>query len=296
MKKPIFKGSAVAIITPYRENQVDFEAFGTLIDFQIAGGTAALVVCGTTGEAPTLSDEEHHACISYAVQHAAGRIPVIVGAGSNDTQHAVEMGNYAKDAGADGLLMVTPYYNKPTQKGLLKQYIYIAERVDLPMILYNIPGRTGVSLTGPVYEELAKFPNINGVKEASGDFALINDLMHRCGDEMNVWAGNDDITVPVLAMGGCGVISTAANIVPRVMADICAKWFAGDHAGAAAMQLAYYDLLRDLFIETNPIPVKTAVNLMGMPGGDWRLPLCEMSDENLAKLKKTLARHGLIAG
>ena len=296
MKKPIFKGSAVALITPYRDNKVDFEAYGKLIDFQIEGGTSALVVCGTTGEAPTLSDDEHHACIDYAVRRAAGRVPVIAGSGSNDTQHAVEMSRYAKAAGCDGVLMVTPYYNKPTQKGLLKQYTYIAERVDLPIIIYNIPSRTGVSMTGPVYEELAKFPNINGVKEASGDFALVNDLMYRCGDEMNVWAGNDDITVPILAMGGCGVISTAANIIPHVMHEICARWFTGDHAGAAAMQRAYYDVLRDLFIETNPIPVKTAVNLMGLPGGEWRLPLCEMSDENLAKLKKTLAKHDLIAG
>lgn len=296
MKKPVFKGSAVALITPYRDNKVDFEAYGKLIDFQIAGGTSALVICGSTGEAPTLSDDEHHACIDFAVQHTAGRVPVIAGSGSNDTQHAVDMSNYARKAGCDAVLMVTPYYNKPTQKGLLKQYTYIAERVDLPIILYNIPSRTGVSMTGPVYEELAKFPNINGVKEASGDFALVNDLMHRCGSELNVWAGNDDITVPVLAMGGCGVISTAANLVPDVMHEICARWFAGDHAGAAAMQLAYYDLLRDLFLETNPIPVKTAANLMGLPGGDLRLPLCEMSDENLTKLKKTLAKHGLIAG
>jgi len=296
MKKPIFTGSAVALITPYRDNQVDFEAYGKLIDLQIAGGTSALVVCATTGEAPTLSDEEHHACIDYAVRRVAGRIPVIAGSGSNDTQHAVDMSNYAKDAGADAVLMVTPYYNKPTQKGLLRQYTYIAERVDLPIILYNVPSRTSVSISAEVYEELSKIPNINGVKEASGDFALVNEVFHRCGDEMNVGAGNDDIIVPVLAMGGAGVISTAANILPRVIADICEKWFAGDHAGAAAMQTEYYDVLRDLFIETNPIPVKTAANLMGLPGGEWRLPLCEMTDANLEKLKKTLARHGLIVG
>lgn len=296
MKKPIFTGSAVALITPYRENKVDFEAYGKLIDLQIAGGTSALVVCATTGEAPTLSDAEHHACIDFAVKRVAGRIPVIAGSGSNDTQHAVDMSNYAKDAGADAVLMVTPYYNKPTQKGLLKQYTYIAERVDLPIILYNVPSRTSVSISAEVYEELSKIPNINGVKEASGDFALVNEVFHRCGGEMNVWAGNDDIIVPVLAMGGAGVISTAANILPRVIADICAKWFAGDHAGAAALQTEYYDVLRDLFIETNPIPVKTAANLMGLPGGEWRLPLCEMTDANLEKLKKTLARHGLIVG
>ena len=296
MKKPVFKGSAVALITPYRNNEVDFDAYGALIDYQIAGGTAALVVCATTGEAPTLTDEEHHACIDYAVKRAAGRIPVIAGTGSNYTDHAVDMSLYAKEAGADAVLMVTPYYNKPTQKGLLKQYTYIAERVDLPIIVYNVPSRTSVSISAPVFEELSKIPNINGVKEASGDFALVNDIFHRCGDELNVWAGNDDITVPVLAMGGCGVISTAANIIPRVMADICEKWFSGSHEAAALLQREYYDVFRDLFLETNPIPVKTAVNLMGMPGGEWRLPLCEMTEENLAKLKKSLAGHGLIAG
>ena len=296
MKKPVFKGSAVALITPYRDNKVDFDAYGALIDFQLAGGTSALVVCATTGEAPTLTDEEHHACIDYAVRRVAGRIPVIAGTGSNYTDHAVDMSNYAKNAGADAVLMVTPYYNKPTQKGLLKQYTYIAERVDLPIILYNVPSRTSVCLSASVYEELSKIPNINGVKEASGDFALVNDIFHRCGDELNVWAGNDDITVPILAMGGCGVISTAANIIPRVMADICGKWFSGAHEAAALLQREYYDVMRDLFLETNPIPAKTAVNLMGMPGGEWRLPLCEMTEEHLETLKKTLARHGLIAG
>ena len=296
MKKPVFTGSAVALITPYTKGgaAVDFDAYGKLIDRQIAGGTAALVVCATTGEAPTLSDEEHHACIDYAVERTAGRIPVIAGTGSNDTAHAVEMSRYAMRAGADAVLMVTPYYNKPTQKGILKQYTYIAERVDLPIILYNIPGRTGVSISAPVFEELSRIENINGVKEASGDFALINDIIHRCGDDMNVWAGNDDITVPIMSLGGKGVISTAANLIPEVMHDICALFFSGDVKAAGEKQIEYYDILRDLFLETNPIPVKTAVNLAGFPGGDWRLPLCEMTDENLEKLKKSLKNHNLI--
>lgn len=296
MKKPVFKGSAVALITPYTKDgsAVDFDAYGTLIDRQIAGGTAALVVCATTGEAPTLSDSEHHACIDFAVARAAGRIPVIAGAGSNDTAHAVEMSRYAMRAGADAVLLVTPYYNKPTQEGLYTQYAHIAARVDLPIILYNVPSRTSVCIGAQVYERLCRIENINGVKEASGDFALINEIFHRCGGELNVWAGNDDITVPVMAMGGAGVVSTAANLIPEVMRDICARYFSGDHAGAAALQTEYYDILRDLFLETNPIPVKTAVNLLGLPGGVMRLPLCAMGEANLEKLKRSLRNHDLI--
>jgi len=296
MKKPVFKGSAVALITPYTKDgsAVDFDAYGVLIDRQIAGGTAALVVCATTGEAPTLTDDEHHACIDFAVERAAGRIPVIAGAGSNDTAHAVEMSRYALRAGADAVLLVTPYYNKPTQMGLYKQYAHIAANVDLPIILYNVPSRTSVCIGAEVYEKLAKIENINGVKEASGDFALINDIFHRCGDDMNVWAGNDDITVPIMAMGGAGVVSTAANLMPDVMAKICSLYFSGEHAAAAQLQTEYYDILRDLFIETNPIPVKTAVNLIGQPGGALRLPLCEMGEANLERLKTSLRNHKLI--
>lgn len=296
MKKPVFRGSAVALVTPYLKDAsgVDFEAYGKLIDFQIENGTDALVVCATTGEAPTLTDDEHHACIAYAVKRAAGRIPVIAGTGSNDTRHAVDMSRFAVSAGADAVLMVTPYYNKPTQKGLYEQYKYIAERVDANIIVYNVPSRTSVSISADTYEALAAIPNINGVKEASGDFALLNDIFHRCGDELNVWAGNDDVTVPLLAMGGCGVVSTAANIIPDVMHDICHKYFDGDHVGAAMLQRKYYDVLRDLFIETNPIPVKTAANLMGLPGGAVRLPLCDMTQPHLEQLKKSLRNHGLI--
>ncbi len=296
MKKPVFRGSAVALITPYTRDgaAVDFDAYGKLIDRQIAGGTAALVVCATTGEAPTLNDDEHHACIDYAVDRAKGRVPVIAGTGSNDTAHAVEMSRYALRSGADAVLMVTPYYNKPTQAGLYKQYAHIAAHVDLPIILYNVPSRTSVCIGAETYEKLSKIENINGVKEASGDFALVNEIFHRCGGDLNVWAGNDDITVPVMAMGGAGVVSTAANVVPEIMAEMCSLYFSGKHAAAAALQTEYYDLMRDLFLETNPIPVKTAVNLIGQPGGALRLPLCEMGEENLVKLKTTLRRHALI--
>lgn len=296
MKKPVFVGSAAALITPYTKNgaAVDFDAYGELIDRQIAGGTSALVVCATTGEAPTLSDDEHHACIDYAVERAAKRIPVIAGTGSNDTAHAVEMSRYAMRAGADAVLLVTPYYNKPTQKGIYAQFALIASKVDLPVILYNIPSRVVVSITPDTFEKLSKIENINGVKEASGDFAVINDIFHRCGDELNVWAGNDDIIVPIMSLGGKGVISTAANIIPQTVADICKRYLSGDHEGAASLEIEYYDLLRDLFLETNPIPVKTAAKLMGIPGGELRLPLCDMTEENFQKLKKTLANHKLI--
>ena len=236
MKKPVFRGSAVALITPYTKDgsAVDFEAYGVLIDRQIALGTAALVVCATTGEAPTLTDDEHHACIDFAVSRAKGRIPVIAGTGSNDTAHAVEMSRYAMRAGADAVLMVTPYYNKPTQAGLYAQYAHIAAHVDLPIILYNVPSRTSVCIGAETYEKLSKIENINGVKEASGDFALVNEIFFRCGDDLNVWAGNDDITVPVLAMGGAGVVSTAANVVPDVMAKMCSLYFAGEQLDKGA--------------------------------------------------------------
>lgn len=296
MKKPVFTGSAVALITPYLADlsDVDFEAYGRLIEFQIENGTDALVVCATTGEAPTLSDEEHHACIDFAVKRAAGRIKVIAGTGSNDTRHAVDMSNYAVKAGADAVLMVVPYYNKPTQKGLYESYKYIAERVETDIIVYNIPTRTNICISADTYEGLAAIPNINGVKEASGDFNLLNDIFHRCGDELNVWAGNDELMVPLMSLGGKGVVSTAANIIPAVIRDITHRYLAGDHEGAARLQIEYFDVLRDLFIETNPIPVKTAAKLMGLPGGAMRLPLCDMTEPNFERLKATLKKHRLI--
>lgn len=303
MKKPVFTGSAVAIVTPFLDGPklpyamtggVNYDALGRLIDEQIDRGTDAIVICGTTGESPVLDDAEHKKCIEYTVEHVSGRVPVIAGTGSNDTAYAVSLTKHAKAAGADGVLMVTPYYNKTTQKGLIRHYLTVADAVDIPIILYNVPSRTGMGFTADTYLALSKHPNINGVKEASGDFSLIAATKHLCGDEMNVWSGNDDQTLPVLALGGCGVISTTANIAPEVMHGICARFFDGDIAGARRLQLDWHDLMHDLFIETNPIPVKTAMRLMGYPVGDLRLPLCEMGEANLARLTACLQAHGLL--
>ncbi|MGN1074253.1 MAG: 4-hydroxy-tetrahydrodipicolinate synthase [Eubacteriales bacterium] len=303
MKKPVFTGSAVAIVTPFLDGPklpyamtggVNYDALGRLIDEQIDRGTDAIVICGTTGESPVLDDAEHKKCIEYTVERVSGRVPVIAGTGSNDTAYAVSLTKHAKAAGADGVLMVTPYYNKTTQKGLIRHYLTVADAVDIPIILYNVPSRTGMGFTADTYLALSKHPNINGVKEASGDFSLIAATKHLCGDEMNVWSGNDDQTLPVLALGGCGVISTTANIAPEVMHGICAKFFDGDIAGARRLQLDWHDLMHDLFIETNPIPVKTAMRLMGYPVGGLRLPLCEMGEANLARLTACLQAHGLL--
>ena len=303
MKKPVFTGSAVAIVTPFFDEpkrpmtatgDVNFEALGNLIDEQIRRGTDAIVICGTTGESPVLDDTEHRKCIEFAVERANHRVPVIAGTGSNDTAYAVSLTRHAKEAGVDGVLMVTPYYNKTTQRGLIHHYLTVADAVDIPIILYNVPSRTGMGFTADTYAALSKHPNINGVKEASGDFSLIAATKFLCGDEMNIWSGNDDQTVAILSLGGRGVISTAANVAPELMHDICAKFFAGDTAGARDLQIAWYDLMHDLFIETNPIPVKTALRLMGYPVGGLRQPLYDMGEANLEKLTATLKRHGMI--
>lgn len=294
MKDILFTGSGVAIVTPFHAGAVNFPAFGRLIDRQIDGGTDAIIVCGTTGEAATMTQKERMETIAYCVDRVAGRVPVIAGTGANDTQVARENALAAERLGVDGLLIVTPYYNKATQQGLLRHYKVIADSVGTPIILYNVPSRTGMGFTADTYLALSKHPNINGVKEASGDFSLIAATKHLCGDEMNVWSGNDDQTLPVLALGGCGVISTTANIAPEVMHGICARFFDGDIAGARRLQLDWHDLMHDLFIETNPIPVKTAMRLMGYPVGDLRLPLCEMGEANLARLTACLQAHGLL--
>ena len=303
MKKPVFTGSAVAIVTPFFDEpkrpdtttgDVNFEALGALIDEQINKGTDAIVICGTTGESPVLDDAEHRKCIEFAVEHVNHRVPVIAGTGSNDTSYAVSLTRHAKAVGVDGVLMVTPYYNKTTQRGLIHHYLTVADSTDIPIILYNVPSRTGMGFTAETYKALSEHPNINGIKEASGDFSLIAATKYLCGDDINIWSGNDDQTVAILSLGGLGVISTAANVAPALMHDICAKFFAGDVAGARKLQIDWYDLMHDLFIETNPIPVKTALRLMGWPVGGLRQPLYDMSDANLEKLKASLARHGLI--
>ena len=295
MKKPVFTGTSVAIVTPFKEDYtVDYAKLEELIEFQIAGGTNCITICGTTGEASALDDEEHKECIRFCVEKVAGRVPVIAGTGSNDTAYSLQLSQYAEGVGADALLQVTPYYNKTPQAGLIRHFTYLADRVNIPMILYNVPSRTGMSITADTYYELSKHPMINGVKEASGDFSLIAHTRHLCGDELNIWSGNDDQVIPILSLGGKGVISVVANVAPELMAGMCRRYFEGDHKGAAETQTDYYDLMHNLFIEVNPIPVKTAMGLMDLCSPLLRLPLCEMGGANKATLEKTLRRTGLL--
>lgn len=294
MKQPIFTGSCVAIVTPFRDGAIDYQKLGELIDYQINNGTSAITICGTTGESSTQTVEEHMEAIEFTIRYAAHRCKVIAGTGSNDTQTALKLSMHADKAGADGLLLVTPYYNKATQKGLIQHYTYIADRVNTPMILYNVPSRTGVGFTVDTYKELSKHPMINGVKEASGSDSQVARTLAACGDNFNVWSGNDDQIVPFMAMGAKGVISVLANICPRETATIARLCLEGRFAEAAVMQCDYMQLIDALFCEVNPIPVKTAMNLMGMDVGELRLPLCEMEEKNLNTLKTALAAKNLI--
>lgn len=294
MKAPVFEGSSVAIVTPFSDGHVNYPKLAELIEEQISEGTAAITICGTTGEGSTQSLEEHIATVDFCVKQVAGRVKVVAGAGSNDTMAAVLLSREAEKSGADALLIVTPYYNKATQRGLIRHYNYIADRVNIPIILYNVPSRTGVTFTVETYRELAKHPNINGVKEASGSFGLLASTINTCGDEFNVWSGNDDEVVPMMSLGAKGVISVAANIIPAEMARMTEFCLAGDFRSGAKLQLKYLDLINKLFIEVNPIPVKTAMNLMGMDVGDLRLPLCDMDPANLEKLKVSLQQVGLL--
>lgn len=296
MKKPVFTGAAVAIITPMRaDGSVDYEELGRIIDDQIDNGTDAIVICGTTGESPTMTDEEHTACIRYAVKKTAGRVPVIAGTGSNDTKYAIWLSRQAQADGADALLLVTPYYNKTSQAGLIAHYTAIADAVDLPCILYNVPSRTGCNLTAASLAQLAKHPNINAVKEASGNISQVAEIAAACGEELNIYSGNDDQIVPLLALGGKGVISVLSNVAPRYTHDICAKWFAGDTAGSLAMQLAALPLCKALFADVNPIPVKWAMNRLGWHAGACRLPLVDPDEAVQAQLDCALRAFGLLS-
>ena len=294
MKKLIFKGAGVAIVTPFTEDGINFPEFGRMIDAQIAGHTDAIIVAGTTGEAATMSDAEHKEAIKFAVEHTKGRVPVVAGTGSNDTAYAIQLSQYAEKVGADGLLLVTPYYNKCTQKGLVQHFNKIADSVTIPCILYDVPSRTGVSIKVPAYAELSKHPNIVAVKEANGDLSSILRLRFAVGDELAVYSGNDDQIVPILSLGGMGVISVLSNVAPKETHDICQLYFDGKVKEAAKLQIAFTDLADALFCETNPIPAKTAMRLMGYAAGPLRMPLSEMEPENLEKLKKALKAHNLI--
>ena len=292
-KKTLFTGAGTALITPFNEGGVDFEALGNIIDFQINNSIDALIICGTTGEAATMPDKEHLSVIEYAVKKAAGRVPIIAGTGSNDTAHCVELSKEAEKLGAAGLLISTPYYNKCTQKGLMMHYDKVMEKTTSPIILYNIPGRTGMNYKIETIKELAKADQIVAVKEASGDIAYLTDLVHDV-PEIDVYSGNDDMIVPLLSLGGKGVISVLSNVCPKETHDLCQKFFDGDVKGSFKLQMDYLDLIHALFIDVNPIPVKTAMNLMGLCGGTLRLPLCEMEEKNLAVLKNAMAERGLI--
>ena len=294
MKNTIFTGSATALVTPINDKGVDFDALKTIVEFQIKNGTDALVVCGTTGEAPTLEDSEHLDAIECVVEAASGRIPVIAGTGSNNTAHAIMMNKEAEKRGADALLWVTPYYNKTTQRGLVKHYEALAASVDLPAILYNVPGRTGVDIKSETVEILSKIENIVAIKEATGDVARSADIIERCGERIDVYSGNDDIIVPLMSIGAKGVISVLSNIMPRQTHDMCSMCFDGKFIEAGKKQLEYFGLVKALFCEVNPIPVKTAMNLMGLNAGQLRLPLYEMEEKNLEFLKAEMKKHNLI--
>ena len=293
-KEPIFRGVATALITPLTENGIDFEAFGRLIDWQIEQGINALVIVGTTGEGSTLSDEEHREAIRFAVQRAAGRVPIIAGTGSNDTAYAVDMTKYACEVGADAMLVVTPYYNKATQKGLVAMYGAIADASTKPIIVYNVPSRTGVSIEPATYAELAKHPNIAAIKEANGDISKIVKTAALVGDDLTIYSGNDDQIVPIMAMGGMGVISVLSNVMPAKTVELCNRMFAGDVKGAAAMQCELLPLINALFSEVNPIPVKAAMAAMGYCENYVRLPLTPMEEDHWQKLRALMVEQGLL--
>ncbi len=294
MKETIFKGAGVAIITPFTEDGINFDELGRVIEDQIAGGTDAIIITGTTGESATMTDEEHKAAIKYTVEKVAGRIPVIAGTGSNETAYAVQLSQYAEQVGADALLVVTPYYNKCTQKGLVKHFTTIADAVGIPLILYNVPSRTGVNIQLSTYVELAKHPRIVAVKEASGDLSAIAKIRHACGDELAIYSGNDDQIVPILSLGGYGVISVLSNVAPKMAHDICQNYFDGNVKEAADMQIKAIDLISALFCEVNPIPVKVAMRMLGYAAGPLRLPLTEMEPAHEEQLKVALQAHGLL--
>lgn len=289
----LFKGSGVAIVTPFNESGVDFEKLGELLDWHVANGTDAIIICGTTGEASTMSDEEKKAAYKYTVEKIAGRIPVIAGTGSNDTHHSIELSKYAEAVGCDGVLCVTPYYNKTTQKGLIAHYTTIADAINIPVIIYNVPGRTGLNVNADTLKTLSEHKNIAGVKEASGNISQVVEIGRFCDENFCMYSGNDDQVVPLLSVGGIGVISVVANIAPKVMHDMVMSYLSGDVEQAKKLQLSIKPLNDALFCEVNPIPVKTAMNLLGFNVGNLRLPLVEMSDKNLDYLKKELVNFGL---
>lgn len=295
MKNTIFEGVATALVTPMNEDgSINYDRLKTLIDEQIEAGIPALVICGTTGESATMTLEEHSDVIRVAIKHAAGRVKIIAGAGSNDTACAADLAKEAEEAGADALLIVTPYYNKATQGGLVAHYKYIAERVSLPIILYNVPSRTGCNIKPETYAKLAEIDNIVAIKEANGDISSVVKTRLLCGDKLDIYSGNDDQIVPIMSLGGKGVISVLSNVMPKETVELCDKMLNGDLEGAAAMQIELSSLIDALFIEVNPIPVKEAMNLMGLGMGPLRLPMTPMEENTKAVLVNELKKFELI--
>ena len=294
VSKTIFHGAATALITPMNESGIDYDAFGRVIDWQIEQGIDALVIAGTTGEGATLSDEEHKKAIDFSVKRIAGRVPVIAATGSNDTQYAVSLSKYACEVGADALLVVTPYYNKATQNGLVKLYNVIADASTKPIILYNVPSRTGVNIEPSTYAKLAEHPNIAAIKEANGNISKIAETAALVGDKLDIYSGNDDQVVPIMSLGGKGVISVLSNIMPAKTAEMCERFFKGDIEGSRALQLKLLPLINALFCEVNPIPVKAAMGAMGWCKNYVRLPLTPMEDAHWQKLRSLMAEQGLL--
>ena len=295
MRQPVFTGCGVAIVTPFQaDGSVDFDTFGRLLDWQIEQGTDAVIVCGTTGESAAMTNEERKRTVAFCVERVGGRVPVIAGSGTNDTAHAVLLSKDAAEAGADALLLVTPYYNKATQAGLRLHFRAIADAVDLPCILYNVPSRTGVSIAPETCAALAEHPNIVGVKEASGNLAAVQDILRLCPEDFYVWSGNDDETVPICALGGKGVISVVSNVLPAEMRKLTRLCMANDYAAAGAMQVRLKPMCDAMFCEVNPIPVKAALKLMGRDSGVYRLPMCDPSPEHLERIRAVLKEFGAL--
>jgi 4-hydroxy-tetrahydrodipicolinate synthase len=290
----MFSGAFTAIVTPFRDGEVDEAAFRALIRFNIDGGVSGLVPCGTTGESPTLSHDEHQRVIEIAVKEVAGQVKVIAGTGSNSTDEAISLTRHAKKVGADGALMVSPYYNKPTQEGLFQHYKAVAEAVDIPIIVYNIQGRTAINVENQTMAKLSKLPNIVGVKEASGSILQMSEVIRLCGPEFDVLSGDDQMTFPLMALGGKGVISVVTNIAPQKMVGLASEMLAGNVDAARSIHFDVFELCQTMFVETNPIPVKAALGLMGKIKTEYRLPLCPPSQANLEKIKAVLERYGLI--
>ena len=291
---PIFRGAATALLTPLTADGVDYDRFGKLIDWQIDEGIDALVIAGTTGEGSTLTDEEHREVLRYSVERVAGRVPVIAGTGSNDTDYAISLTRFACDVGADAMLVVTPYYNKATQKGLIRMYTAIADASTKPLILYNVPSRTGVGIEPATYAALADHPMIAAIKEANGNISKIVETAALVGDRLDIYSGNDDQVTPILALGGSGVISVLSNLMPKQTSEMCHRWFRGDIEGSRRMQLDYLPLINALFCEVNPIPVKAAMAAMGWCENYLRLPLTEMEEAHAEKLYALMRAQDLI--